>query len=303
MAINFNQQVHQTYNISGSNFQRGIKAGNFFTNELNPGVSVGNVHQYSIVNPLEKAQFATLTGTGATTQFIPLGSAPATVGKIIVLNQNEKGLLFDYPRTLFFTCTEPCTVTFNMIDQIGNKVVNIIAGVLDASLYTGTTNLGPSILTSVEFSTAVSTGWEFNLATTDTFELPYTDMGNQLFLEQVTMYKSGLNADFNVVPLTQTSEISNTGNFYELSVGYIPSTWGTPITLTTGNPRPLVSFSYIDGAISFPTTDNYSFMITQNVFPTYHPSLATYMTQSQADDGTTTFGLPTLNTNWTGWMG
>lgn len=308
MALNINKEVFNTYSVAGSNFQKGFKAGNFFLpNNLNPGVSVAQVHYYQIANPNPNGVISTLTGDGVVEQYFALLGVSEDIGEIVQYDSQNLGVKFDYPREIIVECDAQFEVTFNLIDRYMNKSVAVVTGELGANgNYFASTPVCPLYLNSVLFESAVgTTSFTANLSTGDTFELPYTDYGDQSFLKTVTGSVTPPTTQASGKPWMRTS-LTNLSAPYvlEWDIEYEPAKWPAQTSTTSsGVSRPLIRFTNLGESIPYGTGQNYTFTVGQTVFPTFTQKLSHLITQQQASSGESTMGIKPISTNWIGWQG
>lgn len=295
-SFNSYTDITNAYNVSGSGFSLGVRSGAAqLPGRLNPGVPLGMTHSYSVVNPVQTNTLLTVSGTGAANQYLPLRNIPANMGRYTP--DMNVGIQLDYPRQVSFTCTATCTVIFNITDRYGNKAVNVISG------FSGNTNIGVCTLNSIQFITAAAGAWAITVTTTNFLELPFTDMGNQIFFEWLGVAS---NNNPQVAFTTTTGSITPPLK-YKMDMAYIPASWSTPltpfkITTTTGSPRPFFKPQEAGTDVNY-STNPYAIMVQQAVFPTYNPQLSWLMSPQQAESGETTMGLLPDSTGWVGWKG
>lgn len=294
-SLNLYSEITNTYNVSGSCFPKGIRSGNTqLPGQLNPGAPIGLVHMYRMPNPVQSAVIATASGTGALTTYLPLRGIALPVAQYV--QDIAQGMQFDFPRQLSFTCTQQCTLVFNITDRYGRKAVNVSVGTSSGGNFIGGTNMGVAIINSIQFITTTGSAWTLSVSTTNFFELPYTDMGKQLFYEYHTL-------STNTNPQVAITSTSSTGPApYKFDMVYTKASWGTPITTLSGLPRPLIKLQNAGVDINL-STATYDYSCQQIVFPYYTPNLSWLMTPQQAESGETSIGLTPDATGWVGWKG
>lgn len=298
-SLNSFPEISNAFDVSGSRFPKGISAGNAqLPGELNPGVPLGMTHGYSVMNPVQTASIITTSGSSATDTFLPLAGISTNNGRFV--QDMSVGIQFDYPRAISFACNVACTLIFNITDRYGRKAVNNIPAVNSSGTWIGQTNIGVNILNSVQFITPNSS-WTLSVSTTNYIELPFTDMGNQIFFEWNCASVSG------VPQPTLVAQGTTAPLKYSYDMAYLPATWQAPgtttkITTLTGRPRPLMKPQAGGTDINF-SSNAYAFICQQAVFPAYNPQLSWLMTPQQAESGETTMGLLPDATGWVGWKG
>ena len=229
----------------------------------------------------------------------------------------------DYGRPITIRADGPFTAIVSGYDYYGDKTVVRGDSVITTDIYPSmfTTCRGIKYLTNIQIinNSLVSTSPTVGIE--DMIELPYNDLGRQ---SNFLLWSMSSN---NLAPSAMEKKNLAAGDYYSFFYGepggafstighsYLPSSWdltANPITLTSGNPRPIINIAG-NTKVSFnseTTTAPIFNVFIQNVFglgnlPNYKNSQYDYsLPDIYANSAETVFGRPNYtDSNWRGWEG
>lgn len=183
---------------------------------------------------------------------IPTGVKPYTIKYI----NGEKIVELDYARPITITGEEPFVVTCSGYDSLGQK--NVVQGtaqpyvINSVTVYIYTTVRCFKYMTAIKvknLSTVLPT--DITVSLKNMVELPYNDLGRQ---SNLLLWSMSANDNTNKLkPRVFQLDGSGNVNFFQgvaggyfdsLPYSYLPASWDQtnyPLTLTTGNPRPIIN--------------------------------------------------------------
>jgi hypothetical protein len=204
--------ISDMYDVSGIAFQSGLKAGNFYApnNSSAPGVPVGLSVPYLIENPASfsiTSPLLTQTVPIETSVYLKLGNITAFPIKEITSSKVDRGVVFDYPRTIEIrtpdTVTSPFTVTVSMYNMYNQKMsIFQNSTVLPGKTYSSVLIQACKTLVSVLLNNrSTSSNVAFSVIPTNFFELPFNDLGSfGLFDQNISKTATG-----NIIPNLSTN--------------------------------------------------------------------------------------------------
>lgn len=229
-----------SYSFSGTNRPDGIREGNVSpTSFPNSGIPSGLVQSYPI-NLLGKSELSTLDLSENATGIFPFTDLLAIP---INIQNNVKGIQFDYPRALEVSVSAAVVFTINIsgFDRFYNQISF-------GRTFTSTGNetllidSGIFILTHAEIESAapLANDCTFILSTSGYAELLYTDCGYSGNLISVTRDRTST-PDFLGPQAVEDVEFSSETLFSTLN--YYPASWNKNVGYFEGRPRPLLLMS------------------------------------------------------------
>lgn len=210
---------------------------------------------------------------------IPTGVKPYTIKDI----GGQKIVELDYGRPITITGEEPFVVTCSGYDSLGQK--NVVKGtaqpytINSVEVYIYTTIRCFKYLTAIKVKNLSATfPTDITVSLKNMIELPYNDLGRQSNLLIWSMSANN-NTDSLKPQVFQLDASGNvaffqgvTGGYFDsLPFSYIPANWNLdsyPLTLTSGNPRPIINIennpnvSFSEAADTMPIMN----VFVQNVY-------------------------------------
>lgn len=301
------------------------------------GTSLGantGIAMYSIWAPTtQTSMYALATFTAGTTGTFSLANPTITANASpfeISTYKNNTCIMFDYGRPITLSGTNPYTAIVSGFDYYGAPTVvrvdaiNVGAGV---NPWKATTCRGIKYLTNVKVINSGVADTSVTMGVDNMVELPYNDLGRQsnfLMWNQMSNFHDGAgvanqtkNISVGVDAVTFFYGGINSGAYTTLPGSYIPSSWDPlydPITLTAGNPRPIVNLAGAQDVYFTPSGSGTNGIIintfAQNVFgfgnlPQYKNASFDYsIPSSYANNKETVYGRKNYtDSNWAGWAG
>lgn len=232
---------------------------------------------------------------------------------------------FDYGRPITIQSDGPFTAIVSGYDYYGSKTVVRGDSIATSNIYPQmfTTCRGIKYLTNIQIINNSLVSVSVTVGVDNMIELPYNDLGRQSNFLLWTI--SSNNRPPQAMEKISLAGIGDCFTFFQGQSGggfdtlesksYIPASWdkvATPITLTSGNPRPLINV--VDNGNELfneeTTTAPIFHVYMQNVFglgnlPNYKNSQYDYsLSDVYANSTETVFGRPNYtDSNWRGWQG
>ena len=286
-----------------------------------------NPELYALQTVLPNSQITFQLGTlAASSQPLP----PAKISSF----DGSPCVEFDYGRPITISGVGPFTAIVSGYDYYGQKTVyRGDSDTTDDPIYPQkvTTCRGIKYLTNVQVINGAEVSTQVTLGVEAMIELPYNDLGRQsnlLLWTQSNGYQPTAMQSISIgVSGSKMSFFAGeTGGAWDnFGYSYIPASWdltAAPITLTSGNPRPIINIegnnrstrdsdpaSYItfnEASNEHPVMN----VFIQNVFglnnlPSYkNPSYDFSLPEIYANNYQTVFGRPNYtDSNWRGWAG
>lgn len=287
--------IGNTYGTGGTNKPSGFKAGDFMIpGQVNRGVTITNTFPSQLI-VLPEIVIFTYTFTADSPLIVSLNlmnSLAPSLTPIVNFTSRELALLLLAPTRVSASANnQPYNMIVSGYDQYEQKTVSVQAssGVGNIAV----TNVCYNYLSNITLSlnTPLS-GDQTNTVTIQiggNVELPYTDYGNENFLLNV------INAQTFVPYVTMDGPEADYTPTYAFL--YTPANWNTPITASTGSPRPVI----------FPietSTTNIILMSQQVIYPTNNfPSLKAAPIAFSEDNLTNVIGIKNYTQGWLPWDG
>lgn len=176
MALN-QSIVNRQYSPTGVNFPDGLRVGSFNmggTNTVGLGVPVGNTQVYSI-KPVNAGKL-TNDKIVLNNNYLPLNNQPFLIpGAATIVNN---GLKLDVPRVVGVYADDDFSCRMSCIDRYGQKQVFEGDAETEGDEYVFFPAQGEYIITSIYlYNMLNTTTTQFYLQITNSFDLPYSDLG------------------------------------------------------------------------------------------------------------------------------